>query len=112
MRIYKRDEFMKLPPGTAFCKGKEWYFNGVNFKGETIGNDWYEADPAWVDGRNSEECFERLEKMLNGGASYPMKNSECRDGYFDDEDLFLVFEEGDLKILRDWIDAAISASQQ
>ncbi len=107
MRIYTRSDFLKLPSGTAFCKGKRWHFGGVVFKGESLSNDWFEADPAWVDGEDCGECFDRLEKMLNDGASYPMQTSECRDGLFEDDDLFLVLEKDDLRRLREWIDAAV-----
>lgn len=114
MRIYRRKEFMKLPAGTAFFKGKQWYFGGIQFKGDTItdgyGNrlDWYELDPAWVDGYDSGECLGRLEEMLSSGAKYPMQDSECRDGRFDDEDLFLVPDKIDLAQIKEWLDTAIA----
>jgi len=108
MRIYKRADFLKLPPGTAYCKGEKWAFAGLVFKGESLGNDWYETNPAWVDGEDSWECFDRLEKMLNSGASYPMQNSECRDGLFESDALFLVLERDDLLQLHEWINTAAS----
>ena len=109
MRIYTRADFLKLPPGTAYCKGKRWHFTGLGFKGESLDNDWYETDPAWVDGYDSGECFGRLEEMLATGASYPMDDSECRDGLFEPDDLFLVLEKDDLRQLRKWVDTAIHA---
>lgn len=113
MRIYSRQEFLKLPVGTIYCKGKEWYFDNLCIKGESLlwedgMGDWYEMDPAWVGGKNSGECFDRLQEMLDKQASYPMQNAECRDGCFEDTDLFLVFEKNDLIILRDYIEQAIA----
>ena len=110
MRIYGRKEFLKLPAGTAYFKGKRWHFDGLTFKGDSLRNDWFETDPGWIDGKGSGECFDRLEEMLTDGASYPMQGVERRDGCYDDDDLFLVPERDDLLKLREWIDAAISVS--
>lgn len=115
MRVLNRKAFLMLPIGTAFCKGKEWFFEGLAFKDETIvageHGDWYEADPAWVDGEDSGECIDRLIEMLATGASYPMQNSICRDGLFEPDDVFLIFEREDLLKLRTRIDAALAVPQ-
>jgi hypothetical protein len=110
MRIYRRTEFLKLPPGTVYAKGVPWAFEDLSFKGDTTGNDWWEHSPTWVDAESSEEAFGRLNEMLEGGASYPMANSECRDGCFNDDAIFLVFERTDLEKLRELIDGAINVS--
>lgn len=113
MRVMNKADFLKLPPGVAYCCGKKWYFYSLNFKGDSIPDtvgDWYELDPAWVDGHDSGECFDRLTDMLEKGASYPMQDSECRNGLYEDDDIFLVFEKADLLKLKEWIDAAISVS--
>lgn len=104
---------MDLPEGTLYCKGKEWFFEHMCIKGKSIKwgdgiGDWYEMDPCWVDGNNSGECFSRLQEMLDKKASYPMQNCECRDGCFDPDDLFLVFEKDDLVILKNYIEEAIA----
>jgi hypothetical protein len=64
----------------------------------------------WIDGRNSEECFGRLDAMLKTGASFPMQNSTCRDGMFDDENIFLVWEKPDLEFLATLTAKAIEVS--
>lgn len=116
MRVFNRRDFMKLPAGTAFCKGKRWCFDSITFKGETLFGrdgeaiDWLETNPAWVDGKDSGECFDRLEEMLAAGVSYPMQDSDCRDGRFNDDDIFLVFDRVDLLTLRNLVDVAISVS--
>lgn len=113
MRVVDRKTFLALPPGTAYCKGAKWYFNGLCFKHENAGtNDWYGFDPAWVDGNDSGECFDRLEEMAERGASYPMQDSISRDGLFDADALFLVFERDDLLRLREMVDEAIAAAPQ
>lgn len=89
---------MKLPAGTMYSKGKEWHFGALCVKGDTLPNmnDWYELSLDWIEGSNSGECFERLDAMLKTGASFPVQDSECRDGMFDDKDIFLVWEKPDL----------------
>lgn len=101
MKIYTREEFMKLPQGTLFCKGKPWYFHSMNVKGETIvyggkPSDFYSRETAYIDAHSSEEALDRLEEMLAKGTSYPMEVLEGRDGCFDPADLFLVYEQDDL----------------
>jgi hypothetical protein len=111
VRVVDRKTFLALPPGTAYCKGEPWCFEGLAFKGETCGtNDWWRLDPAWVEGEDSGQCFDRLEEMRARGASYPMQASEARDGLFDAGAIFLVMERDDLLTLRGWIDAALSVS--
>lgn len=109
MRIYSRKEFLGLPEGTIYAKGKRWYFNGFSVKGETFGNDWAELSVMWIDSQNDSDQWSRLEGMHEGGASYPMAEGYGRDGCFDDEDIFLVPERADLEKLRGMIDKALSA---
>jgi hypothetical protein len=109
MRCVDRKTFLSLPAGTIYCKGKQWFFEGLCIKGDSIGDiDWYEHDPAWVDADDSGEAFDRLEKMLTAGASFPMQDSECRDALFDKEAIFLIFERDDLQKLRGYVDTALN----
>lgn len=110
MRVVNRETFLKLPAGTVYAKGVPWSFNSLCFKGESLGNDWYEHDPAWVEANDSGEAFDRLERMLHQGASYPMEDAEGRDGLFDADAIFLIFEKADLEKLRGLIDNAISVT--
>lgn len=111
MRIYTRKEFLKLPAGVAYCKGIKWCFDGLNFKGDSLSNDWWSTDPAWVDGEDSAMCFSRLEEMLESGASYPIQEDQGRDGLFQEDDIFLVLDKYDLLKLREWTDIAILVSK-
>jgi hypothetical protein len=98
-----------MPSGTIYCKGTKWAFEGICIKGASIGGiDWYEHDPAWVDADDSGQAFDRLEAMLNTGASFPMQDSECRDGMFDKENIFLIFERDDLRKLQSYIQVALT----
>lgn len=109
MRVYTRQEFLKLPEGTVYCKGQPWAFGGINIKGETIAAsdgrliDWYYLDPEWIDAHDSGEAGARLDEMLSTGASYPMQDAIGRDGCFDENEVFLVYEDADIQKLVGWL---------
>ena len=108
MRCVDRKTFLMLPAGTIYCKGEQWVFEGLCIKGDTVNEvDWYEHDPAWVDADDSGQAFDRLEMMLKNGVSFPMQGSECRDGMFDEDAIFLIFERDDLRQLGAAIKTAI-----
>lgn len=114
MRILRRDEFLKLPAGVLFCKGKPWYFESLHVKGDTITNsdgkpiDFGHRDLCFVAmGHDSGELMRRMDEMLEDGASYPVEVNYGRDGCFDDEDLFLVYEAADLHSLQAAITEAL-----
>lgn len=106
-RVVDRKTFLTLPPGTIYAKGVKWAFDGLAIKGESLENDWYYVQPAWVDADDSEEALDRLEAMLEHGHSYSIETAEGRDGYFDADAVFLVLEQSDLKILSGWVTAAL-----
>jgi hypothetical protein len=96
MRIVRRAEFLKLPPGTLYVAGKRWIFRGPELKHETTGNDWYFQKFDWIEAHDSNEAIDRLEEMLESGVSYPLETSIGRDGSFSEDELFLIFEAADI----------------
>lgn len=98
---------MKLPAGILFASGRRWYFTGMQVKGETISTDFQSRQLDWVAANDSGEAFDRLEEMLSSGVSYPINEAFGRDGRFDDDDIFLVYEEADLIELRRCVDVAL-----
>jgi len=114
MRIFRRDDFMNLPAGVLYSKGKPWYFDGLMRKDETIEVDqgrpidWLYQDLVNIDmGADSGEWADRLEHMLEYGSSQPMEDGTSRDGCFDEDELFLVFEPADLVRLQAIISDAL-----
>ena len=109
MKVLNRQDFMKMPEGTIFAKGKRWYFEQLSFKAGTMSDDFVCLDLCNVDNDSFEQLIDRLEEMLSKGTSYPFDNTGfSRDGCFDEDDLFLVFEKDDLLILRSRIDEALT----
>lgn len=117
MRLYRRDAFLSLPPGTVYCKGEPWAFGNLQIKGESLlygggSGDWVCLDPQGIESRDSGQENDRLEEMLANGVSYPMNTDTMRDGFFDPDDLFLVYESDDLEKLISLLDDALPAPVQ
>lgn len=112
MRIVSRAEFMKLPAGTLFAKGKPMYFGSLCVKGDSLESDWIDRQLVWFEehGSTGDEFDQghRWDEMVENGASFPMHTGYGRDGCFDNEDLFLIYERDDLLELRSVIDAALA----
>ena len=110
MRVVTRKTFLTLPDGTLFCKGKPWAFEELAVKtasrigeGNDLGDFCYQSfrDIPCAD---SGEYIDRLEMMLNEGKSYPLElDSSSRDGCFDNDDIFLVYDYEDIVRLRDYL---------
>lgn len=113
MRVLSRADFLKMPAGTMYAKGEPWAFDGIHVRGDTMpnGNDWDCAQLAWIDSDDSGQAVDRLDDMLENGASYPMDASYGRDGCFNEADLFLVFERADLIQLGKIVDQAILVAE-
>lgn len=114
MKVLRRDAFLALPAGVIFAKGKPWYFETPHVKGETIhfdgkAIDFMHRDLVQISSHGSSDLFERLDEMLETGASYPLNESDGRDGCFDDEDLFLIYEAADLDQMQAAVEEARDA---
>lgn len=110
MRVYNRDDFLKLPAGTLYAKGVQWAFDGLMVKADTWGDDWVCLNVQDIEAFDSGENCARLDEMLEAGASYPMNDAYGRDGYFDKDAVFLVYERDDLLKLQNLISAALAKS--
>jgi hypothetical protein len=110
MRVVDRKTFLGLPEGTFYCKGERWCFDDMCLKGESLSNDWFYLSFNWIESDDSGMAFDRLEDMAANGASYPMEDAWTRDGCFDDDALFLVFERDDLERLRGLIDKTLGSA--
>jgi len=110
MKVYRLDEFRKLPEGTLFCECERWVFGTLHVKGETWERDFLLRDLQSIDAEDSGEWGRRLDEMLESGASYPINGDYGRDGSFNENALFLVYEREDLLELRRTIDEALEGS--
>jgi hypothetical protein len=93
---------MTLPGGTLFCElYQEWVFGGLQLKMETITNNGKNID-FWVhaldrpEAYDTGEAIDRLEEMSHDSSvSYPLESARSRHGLYDDDRLYLVYEQSD-----------------
>lgn len=115
MKVVNRAKFLEYPEGTLYSKGGKWWFNDILVKGESwlpeegsIGiGDWIYLNMCWANAKDSGEAFDILEKRLEDGQSFESENGSGRDGYFDADDLFLIFEQADLEKLKGYVEEAL-----
>jgi hypothetical protein len=112
MRVVDRKTFLALPAGTIYCKGVPWAFDGICIKDDSLANDWVYLDPAWPSAHDSGEAIDLLEKSLEAGSSFPCESDFGRDGCFNDDAVFLIFETDDLFTLKNHIETAIDIASQ
>lgn len=102
MLIVNRETFMKLPPDTVFSKYEPCVFGDICIKGESsAGIDFYYSSIAdGFDWGSTEEFVAILECAEKHGESVSMQFNEVqRDGFFDKEQLFAVWENKDVLAL-------------
>ena len=96
MKIINRKEFLKLPAGVIYSKFEPCIFGDIRIKGDTSYNDWYYQDLLMIDANDSGEWSEIVHSAMNEGENIPLNlHYEGRDGYYDEDQLFAVFENKD-----------------
>ena len=105
MRILARQEFMKLPEGTIFASGGRCYFDGFFVKGETWETDFLCRSLNIFDASGTDDFVGGFDEMV-AGASRPIEQCYGREGLFDDEMLYLVYEPADIAELIRVLQAA------
>ena len=110
MRIVDRQTFLSLPPNTVYQKYEPIFFGSISIKMESLETDWVELDVSNPDfaeatdsGRWAMLCCEMEE-----GASFPLYMESCgRDGLFDQNQLFAVWEPHDIELLIEKLRACL-----
>jgi hypothetical protein len=113
MKVVDKQTFFELPSGTIYSKGKAWYFSDFLIKGNTIYNeglpiDWFYLYTNWPE---DDKAFESLEKALITGESFKANRLFGRDGLYDPDDLFLIYEKDDLDDLLEHIENGINLKE-
>ena len=93
-----------MPAGTVYCKYKPCYFGQLCVKGDSIPGDFYTgeltADVGLLAGNNSGEWLDLLDKYERTGESFDLDlEGEGRDGMYDEDQLFAVYERKDIEQL-------------
>lgn len=99
MKIVDRKTFLSMPANTLFSKYEPCCFYMLSIKGEKAGdNDFYTNTIAdSIDSSSSGDFIDILVEAQKTGCSIDMDfNTECRDGLYDDNQLFAVWEKEDI----------------
>lgn len=103
MRIVDRKAFLAMPVGTVFAKYAPCYFEELQVKDRSLdqSNDYFYTDLVCpVDAKDSSEFSEKLQAAEELGALVPLHmHIVSRDGCFDSEQLFAVYERSDVEAL-------------
>lgn len=102
LKIVTKQEFLKLPKGTLFSKFEPYIFGDLAIKDDTLGTSdffaTYIADAVASD--SVEDSWQRLDTAQQTGESLPMDFTEIRrDGTFEEDQLFAVWEPADVQAL-------------
>jgi hypothetical protein len=103
MKVYNKEDFLRLPQGTIFSQGDKWCFQGLSVKGVTLDSyDFCYTEMIDISSSGSDQWVDRLEDSLKNGTSYEINRHSQRDGLFDPTSVYLVFEIDDLKEIIYW----------
>jgi len=117
MKIVNRVEFLKLPAGTLFCKYTPNLFGDLEIKESNPEDDWspdfltttISGSGLSVLGCDSpDQCDYVLTRAAEKGTEFRI-DYDCasRDGYFDEDQLFAVYDKEDIQMLVDRLNALI-----
>lgn len=98
MRIMDRKTFLALPAGVLFSKYVPCIFGELCIKGDTWSNDFLVQDIAGaLQSTGSADEVDKLNDALVNGTKLVMDfNCMGRDGMFDEDQLFAVWETDDV----------------
>jgi hypothetical protein len=111
MKIIDRATFLEMPAGTLFQKYSPYVFEDLCIKGETTtAAGFFQVDLCglWpADCNDTNDFCDALDRM-RAGAALPLDlETECRDGLFDNNQLFAVWEARDVEALIARLGAAL-----
>ena len=110
MRIINLKEFRAMPENTVFAKYKPCSFGDLRIKGETWEHDFLcQEIVSAIECSGSDEFASKLDNALEHGASIKMDfDCQGRDGLFDDDQLFAVWENEDVERLIERLSMCIT----
>jgi len=104
MKIVNIETFLKMPEGTIYTKYQSFgMVNGFYLKGESIGDiDWWYMDLLLsTEAKDSDEFFGLMDKAEYGKEFPVAYHTHSRDGLYEEEQMFLIYSEEDIKKLVD-----------
>lgn len=113
MYIVDRKAFIAMPAGTVYQKYEPCCFGPINIKAESCGDiDWfYEVGidcPDFEEATDTGALFEIFDKLEQGEHIPTNFGVTCRDGLFDQEQLFAIWEPDDVRGLIGRFEATLA----
>lgn len=107
MKIINKEEFMKMPSGTLYSEFKPCIFNDLMIKGETIGSDYLYMSligNVCHEGDFASFIFDRLDNSKDFHLDF---NLYSRDGLYDNDAMYAVYDKNDIIGLIDTLKGLI-----
>jgi len=119
MKIVNKEVFLNMPSGTLYSEFiPDDSFSGFNIKYDTIyrgDNKDYPIDWYYMELSDFDDCddsngrYKRIDNMINYGAEYPLLlDASSRDGMYEDNQMFAVYDKYDIIRLIDVLKGLIS----
>ena len=101
MKIVNLKTFLEMPENTLFCKYTPSFFDFPSiFLGRCGEIDFFYDSLDWVESSGSSERWDILDKSAGYGTSFKMDyNCTGRDGCFEEQQLFCIYEKEDVQEL-------------
>ncbi len=110
MKIINRKDFLKVASGTVYSLYETHFFNGLYVKGDTMREDFgcYEISSPFIDAGDNDSLSPKIIAMAETGESLPVDFTMFgRDGCFEENQLFAVWERNDVLGLIDLLEKSI-----
>lgn len=113
MKIINRTAFLAMPDGTVFSKYEPCVFGELLIKGKSLdggsGDFCYQSIVDAIASTGSGDFGDKLFDAEENGTSLPMDfDCQGRDGTFEMDQLFAVFEPRDVRQLIERLEQALS----
>lgn len=121
MKLYKRSDFILLPKNTIYSKVNHELMEGLYCKvssHEELTNDFCEQDLIGEYGfpNNIADGFDASQYQINLRDTFQDFRTDldcsCRDGLYDDSDIFVVWDRLDIQKLHDYLSSVLVSPEQ
>lgn len=102
MKIIKLEEFLKLPEGVIYSKYEPCIFGDIHIKGESWNPDFLCCSLVGNIASDSEDEFDKMCELAESGEDVNLCfKTYYRDGIFNEDQLFAVYNKKDIQCLID-----------
>jgi hypothetical protein len=99
MKILNLQQFLMLPENILYTKfdNGSFKFSDIAIKDKSLKEDWWFQDLMEIEAYSTGEIYSALSNSVNKGTSFSLDlDYVSRDGLYEEEQLFAVFEKDDV----------------